>query len=71
MKNIFSIFLGKIGYYGCTMLIERELLKIILPIPYLVEAHDLWIALIANITKTNLHSEYISIKEEYIKIIFL
>lgn len=56
-KNITNIFLGKIGYYGCGMAFRSELKSIILPIPKYIEAHDIWIALIANKLKINLHIE--------------
>src|SRR5690554_3683606 len=56
-KNITKIFLGKIGYYGCAMAFKSELKTIILPIPKYIEAHDIWIALIANKLKINLHIE--------------
>ena len=54
-KNIFSIFAGKIGYFGCAMAFKRSLVPTILPIPEYVEAHDLWIAMAANYKKANLH----------------
>lgn len=54
-KNIIKIFLGKIGYYGCGMAFRSELKSIILPIPKYIEAHDIWIALIANKLQINLH----------------
>ncbi|MNY11814.1 hypothetical protein D3C86_1448620 [compost metagenome] len=56
-KNIKNIFLGKIGYFGCAMAFKRDLLPITLPIPDYIEAHDLWIAMIANLRKTNWHIE--------------
>lgn len=37
------------------MLLLRDALNIILPIPRFVESHDLWIALVANILKKNCH----------------
>ena len=54
-KNIVDIFVGKTNYFGCSMLIFREALNIILPIPRFIESHDLWIALVANIVKKNCH----------------
>ena len=53
LKNIINIFLGKAPYYGCTMMIKKELKKIILPIPEFVEAHDLWMAMAANVAGSN------------------
>lgn len=55
IKNIFSVFAGKIGYFGCAMAFKRELISKLLPIPAYVEAHDLWIATAANMLKANLH----------------
>lgn len=54
-KNIVDIFVGRTNYYGCSMLLLRDALNIILPIPRFVESHDLWIALVANILKKNCH----------------
>ena len=55
LSNIIDILLGKGYYYGCAMAFKKEFKKIILPIPEYVESHDLWIALAANIYKSNLH----------------
>jgi glycosyltransferase involved in cell wall biosynthesis len=54
-KNIVDIFVGRTNYFGCSMLLLRNALNIILPIPRFVESHDLWIALVANILKKNCH----------------
>lgn len=54
-KNIADIFLGRVGYYGCAMAFKKSILPIVLPIPKFVEAHDLWIAMLANVRKTNIH----------------
>jgi glycosyltransferase involved in cell wall biosynthesis len=54
-KNIFDIYKGRAGYYGCAMGIRKDLLKTVLPIPAYVESHDLWIAMAANLLKSNLH----------------
>lgn len=56
-KNVTNIFLGKIGYMGCVMAFKSEIKNIILPIPQYIEAHDIWIALIANRLKVNFHIE--------------
>ena len=55
IKNITDIFLGKTNYYGCAMAFHRRFLPIVLPIPRLVESHDLWIALAANLARSNSH----------------
>jgi glycosyltransferase involved in cell wall biosynthesis len=53
--NIFRIFTGKAYYDGCAMGMRKELLKLVLPIPSYVESHDLWIAMAANIARSNRH----------------
>jgi len=55
LKNIGNIIIGKRIYFGCTMLIKRELLSVALPVPKYVDCHDLWIALAANICRSNYH----------------
>jgi glycosyltransferase involved in cell wall biosynthesis len=57
LKNILDIFIGKTNYFGCAMLFKRELISVICPIPRFVESHDLWIAFISNILKSNVHIE--------------
>lgn len=54
-KNIASIFKGTLGYYGCVMVVKRDFVQKILPFPEGTEAHDLYIALAANIARANLH----------------
>jgi len=54
-ENILDIFIGKTNYVGCAMAFKKELRNLILPIPSYVESHDLWIAMGANIIKSNLH----------------
>jgi glycosyltransferase involved in cell wall biosynthesis len=56
-RNIFQIFTGKAYYDGCAMGLRKELLRLILPIPNYVESHDLWIAMAANLAKSNKHLE--------------
>lgn len=56
-KNIINIFKGKTNYYGCCMVFKKDLIELILPIPKLVESHDLWIAMCANLAKKNIHFE--------------
>lgn len=61
-KNILRIFTGKAYYYGCAMAFRRELRKVILPFPAYIESHDLWIAMAANMGKSNAHLEQIVLK---------
>lgn len=56
-KNILRIFTGKAYYYGCAMAFHRNLKKVILPFPSYIESHDLWIAMAANMLKSNAHVE--------------
>lgn len=56
-KNILRIFTGKAYYYGCAMAFDRKLRKVILPFPAYIESHDLWIAMAANLLKSNAHLE--------------
>jgi glycosyltransferase involved in cell wall biosynthesis len=55
LKNIVDIFFGKTTYFGCAMAFRRELVPLIAPIPGYVESHDLWIALAANLVRSNVH----------------
>lgn len=61
LNNIFGILFGKRDYYGCAMAFRKELLEVILPIPSYVKSHDLWIAIAANLLKSNLHIEEITV----------
>lgn len=54
-RNILDIFIGKTNYFGCAMLIRRPLLHIALPIPDFVESHDLWLAKVGNLFRSNGH----------------
>lgn len=61
-KNILRIFTGKAYYYGCAMAFHRRLRKLILPFPTYIESHDLWIAMAANMAKSNAHLEQVVLK---------
>jgi len=61
LKNIIDIFIGKKNYYGCAMAFKKEIVPLICPIPSYVESHDLWIALVGNLIKSNLHIDNISL----------
>ncbi|WP_370895465.1 glycosyltransferase [Chryseobacterium gossypii] len=56
-ENIHRIFKGKSAYYGCTMIMQRRFLEYIFPFPAYIEAHDLWMAISANILKSIYHLE--------------
>lgn len=53
--NILRIFAGRGFYFGCAMAFRRDFVAVVLPIPWYVESHDLWIALAANLFRVNLH----------------
>ncbi len=55
LKNVLDIFIGKTNYFGCAMVFKQELTSVISPTPKFVESHDLWVALAANILKSNRH----------------
>ncbi|RTZ07235.1 glycosyltransferase [Flavobacterium sp. GSP27] len=61
LSNIIDILKGKENYYGCAMALKKELKALILPIPDYVESHDLWIATAANIIKSNLHCDEVTL----------
>lgn len=47
--NIIRIFTGSSNYYGSMMALKRDLVHLSLPFPHFVKAHDLHLALSANI----------------------
>lgn len=57
LKNIIRIFTGKAYYYGCAMAFQKKLCEIVMPFPNYIESHDLWIAMAANMLKSNAHLE--------------
>lgn len=61
LKNILNIFMGKRSYLGCAMAFCRDINNIVFPIPRYVESHDLWLAIAANLTRSNLHMEEVTI----------
>jgi len=61
LKNIIDIFIGKTNYYGCAMAFKKEIVSLICPIPSYVESHDLWVALVGNLIKSNLHIDDVSL----------
>lgn len=62
LKNIIRIFTGKAYYYGCAMAFQKKLCEVVMPFPDYVESHDLWIAMAANMLKSNAHLEDIILK---------
>lgn len=43
--QLLVVFAGQAKYFGATFLFRRRLLGLVLPIPTMVEAHDIWIAM--------------------------
>ena len=65
LKNILDIFVGRPKYLGCTMAFRRELVSLLLPIPSYAEAHDLWLALAANLIGSNVHLEATTLRKRH------
>ncbi len=58
LANVFGVLVGHRPYTGCAMALRRDILSSVLPIPpFVYESHDLWIALVANTHRQNLHLE--------------
>jgi len=57
IHNIIKIFKGNIAYFGCAMAFKREFKNYILPFPDYIDAHDLWMAMVANVNKKIIHLE--------------
>lgn len=52
-----KILFGRSPYFGCVMAIRRDVLQLALPIPTYVEAHDIWIAIVALMNRKICHVE--------------
>lgn len=51
VRNTVGILAGAMPYYGCAMGMRRSVLTRALPFPrFLHESHDLWLALVGNLT---------------------
>lgn len=56
VANVLGILAGDRPYYGCAMGVRRAALEVLLPFPaWLVESHDLWIALYGNLAGSIRH----------------
>lgn len=60
-SNIVGIFLGRRPYFGCCMAFSRDIIDIIMPIPKIIEAHDIWIAMAGNFMCRVLHLDGVTI----------
>ena len=55
-RNVIGVLAGMRPYYGCAMGLRRAALDIALPFPsFLVESHDLWLALVGNLRRSTAH----------------
>jgi glycosyltransferase involved in cell wall biosynthesis len=50
LANVGRILLGRLPYFGCAMGIRRDAMPQVLPFPRATEAHDLWIAMVGNMS---------------------
>lgn len=65
-RNVVGILAGNRPYFGSAMGLRREALAHVLPFPaYLVESHDLWIALYGNLARSIAHLEVRSVDRRY------
>ena len=65
-RNVLGTLAGNRPYYGCAMGVRRSALATILPFPgFLVESHDLWIALYGNVSKSIRHEEIRSLRRRF------
>jgi glycosyltransferase involved in cell wall biosynthesis len=63
LRNIVDIFVGRTNYFGCAMAMTQEFSRLILPIPPFVQSHDLWIALAANASGSNVHLDDVTLRK--------
>ncbi|ARV15109.1 glycosyltransferase [Polaribacter sp. SA4-12] len=61
LSNIIGLFMGKRDYFGCCMVFRRKLIEIIFPIPSFVQSHDWWISIAANMMRSNIHINNVTI----------
>ena len=62
LGNLMRIFLGRAGYYGCAMALRADFRALLLPIPRVMESHDLWIALVANAVGRLVHLDAVTLQ---------
>lgn len=54
--NILGALVGYRAYYGCAMGLRRDMVPLFAPVPrYLVESHDLWLAICGNLAGSIRH----------------
>ncbi len=65
-RDVLGVLAGNRPYFGCAMGVRRRALDVLLPFPpFLVESHDLWIALYGDLTGTMVHDEAVSVLRRY------
>lgn len=58
LANVVGVMVGYRPYTGGAMAMRRDILGSVLPIPgFVYESHDLWLALVANTHRQNVHLE--------------
>lgn len=55
IRNLGMLAIGRLPYFGSTMMMQRALVDVILPIPDWIEAHDQWIGILGNIAGRTAH----------------
>ena len=60
--RLIGIFYGNVPYFGCTFMMKNELAALSTPFPNFIEAHDVWIGLIANTYGQTVHIEESTLK---------
>lgn len=64
--NLLLLLAGLQCYWGCAMAVRRDALEYLLPFPeFLVETHDQWIGLCANMAGAIAHCEERTIRRRY------
>ncbi|MFB6867736.1 glycosyltransferase [Agromyces sp. NPDC056389] len=55
-RNLARIIAGDAPYFGCAMGVRRDALALAVPFPaFLTESHDLWIAIVGNVSRSMGH----------------
>lgn len=62
LRNTVGILAGAMPYFGCAMAFRRSAVSWVLPFPsFLVESHDLWIALCGNAARSMGHVQTVTV----------
>ncbi len=64
--NLTAVMVGTRPYHGCAMAFRRDIFGSAVPFPpWLVESHDLWLALVANTHRENVHLQGASVARRF------